>query len=249
MNTVIVRTRNEEKNINRFCQGYSWADRILVADGGSTDLTVVLAKYFANVEVRYFNERVTRNNEWRNPEGKHINFLIDWANEDCGPNDWIIMDDCDSCPNYRLREDAKLIFDSSPEQTMWMLRMYLYGTQQWFPSLTGGGIPPMTADPEGKDANVIDWHGLWGWRAGMNLRWYTGDGFTMTLVEPNVIKDKLDRRHKLYYPYCLLHYFCLDQAETNRKMFFYRKIMNAPQIKHPLEVHGEPKELPLWARP
>ncbi|GAH78398.1 unnamed protein product, partial [marine sediment metagenome] len=39
-----TRTRNEEKNIARFVMSYQWADKVLIADGGSTDDTVKIAK-------------------------------------------------------------------------------------------------------------------------------------------------------------------------------------------------------------
>ena len=79
---AMVRTRNEENNIERFCRSYDWVDEILVADGGSTDSTVKLACSFSNVRVRSFLGRTLMdNNLWRNPAGEHINFLIEWAEE------------------------------------------------------------------------------------------------------------------------------------------------------------------------
>ena len=54
---VLARTLNEERNIARFCRCYARADAILVADGGSTDRTVDIARQFENVEVRQFRER------------------------------------------------------------------------------------------------------------------------------------------------------------------------------------------------
>ena len=81
------RTLNEEKNIERFCMSYTWVDKVLIADGGSTDRTKEIANLFYNVEVRDFSERVERNGVWRNPHGKHINFLIDWAKEEGA---WIV---------------------------------------------------------------------------------------------------------------------------------------------------------------
>ena len=56
---VIVRTKNEGLNMGRFCTNYrDCADLILVADGGSEDHTVDIAKCFANVKVRDFTERI-----------------------------------------------------------------------------------------------------------------------------------------------------------------------------------------------
>ncbi len=79
---TILRTRNEAKNIERFIHCYinAGVDKILIADGGSTDGTVALARGFYKVEVRDFPERVQgRNGLWRNPEGRHIQYLQDWA--------------------------------------------------------------------------------------------------------------------------------------------------------------------------
>ena len=68
---TIVRTRNEHRNIERFCRSYSWADQIFVADGGSDDDTISLASKFPNVIVRLYLERVFGKKEiWRNKQGK-----------------------------------------------------------------------------------------------------------------------------------------------------------------------------------
>jgi glycosyltransferase involved in cell wall biosynthesis len=76
-----VRTLNEESNIRKFCESYSqFADSILIADGGSTDNTVLLASEYSKVDVDYFMDVVECDGGFfRNPDGPHIQFLIDWA--------------------------------------------------------------------------------------------------------------------------------------------------------------------------
>ena len=41
---VAARCYNNEKHIERFLHGYSFADRIVVSDGGSTDNSIQLLK-------------------------------------------------------------------------------------------------------------------------------------------------------------------------------------------------------------
>jgi glycosyltransferase involved in cell wall biosynthesis len=241
---VIVRTLNERKHIARFCNGYSWADQILIADGGSTDDTLAIAQQYPNVRIKFFNEWVEKNGVRRNPEGKHINFLIDWAKEEGA--DWIILDDCDSTPNASLREAAAQLFDDCQMDTMFMLRLYLYGTDKYFPNLTGGTIPPPTEDEKGWP---VDWYGFWGWRANLNLRWVEDDGFICSIQEPNPIYNKTASRQRLTYPFCLLHYFCVDREETDRKYNFYKQAADVPTMQHPLEIHGPLAPLPEWAHP
>src|SRR5690349_6931588 len=99
---VAVRVRDEERNIERFCANYAWADSILIADGGSQDKTKELALQYPNVKIRDFHEQVLMKHKMvRNPHGQHLNFLIDWAFAEDGA-DWIIMDDADCFPNYMV---------------------------------------------------------------------------------------------------------------------------------------------------
>ena len=80
---VCIRTFNEEENIEKCCQAYPFADKILIADGGSTDGTVKIAKSFPNVKVRTYDVKVKCGGGiWRNPDGPHINFLLEWADEE-----------------------------------------------------------------------------------------------------------------------------------------------------------------------
>jgi len=54
---TIVRICNEEHNVARFCSTYTWADKVLVADGSSEDNTISIAKTLPNVVVRNFTRR------------------------------------------------------------------------------------------------------------------------------------------------------------------------------------------------
>ncbi len=102
---ALVRTRDEAGVIGVFCSSYAWADGILVADGGSKDKTMNQARKRDKTQVREFKKRFHRGGLWANPQGEHVNFLLDWAKDEVA--DWVIFDDCDCHPNYKLRENAR----------------------------------------------------------------------------------------------------------------------------------------------
>lgn len=245
MNVVIARTYNEAKHIERFCQKYRWADQILIADGGSFDGTSRIARAHNKVQVRYFHPREWKNGVSYNPEGKHINFLIDWAIEEGA--DWIIMDDCDSCPTQALQEDARELLQHTSEDVLGVYRLYVYGVDQWFTRLTGGDpLPPVTYDKDGK---MVRWQGLWAWRAKLGLRWNEADPFVNELVDSERMADGTFTWRLLHPPYALLHYFCIDEQEVERKLELYRTLRETPQLKHPLKEYGPLAPLPDWAKP
>lgn len=232
MRTItIVRTRNEAKNISRFCQSYQWADKILVADGGSEDNTIEIAKTFPNVEVREFTERKKMEGGlWRNPEAEHINFLIDWAIEEDA--DWIFFDDCDSVPNWWLRTHLqKLLGGIDLEYNfIYSVRLYLWGKDKHFPQL---------AKPGGKDK----WEtSLLGWNVYSGVEFYnTTMGFSFT-PQPSY-----EERYNFIPPYCLLHYSWIDEESVNKKLDFYKRSGQIPDMRHPIEFGGKIEDLPEWA--
>ncbi len=46
--SVIIPTRNEEKNISKCLKSVSWADEVFVVDSESTDRTVEIAKEYTD---------------------------------------------------------------------------------------------------------------------------------------------------------------------------------------------------------
>ena len=234
---VIARTRNEELNIERFCSSYTWADKILVADGGSDDKTKELASKFSNVEIRDFTEKVWKNKTSRNPHGKHINFLIRWA-EDEGA-DWIIFDDVDCVPNYLIKQDHRQIFEDvedSGAEFILANRVYIYGTNRYFEKLTCPAVV------KGKYENK--WiPSLWAWKA--------NKGFAATEIDP--FKHEFNKkpsespRKELYPPYCLLHYFYPTDVYMKLKLAFYRSIYT-PNILDPINFGGRLLAMEEWMK-
>lgn len=225
---VIARTRNEELNIERFCRSYSWANRLLIADGGSEDKTKELATQFPNVSIRDFTERIQMDNGlWRNPHGRHLNFLIDWATQEGA--DYIIHDDVDSVPNPKLQMDARNLLDTD---YVYVTRLYLWGETCHFPR--------MSLDPKGGF-----YHSIWAWRATTGFRYKEDDPLKQEFVEipkPEFIKN-------LEPPnYCLLHRFCPTPEVAEKKTDFYRKSGEIPYAQHPLYYGGDIIDLPDWAK-
>jgi len=228
---VTVRTRNEEQNIERFCRAYWWADKILVADGGSEDNTVSLAQQFSNVEVRDFLKKADmKNGYWRNPSGEHINFLVDWAQEE-NP-DWILFDDCDCVPNFLLQRDTREVLEESEYDMLFAVRIYLYKEEGYFPKLS------LRHNEPGVWATS-----MWGWRKDVNIRFKVVDGRGQEFSP----KRGFNSRMNLCPPYALLHRPWLDDEMIDKKMTFYKESGQIEGITHPLNIGGRLEELPDWA--
>jgi len=224
---VTCRTRNEEANIARFCDGYSWADRILIADGGSEDKTVEIAESYQKVTVRPFHKRVYgKNNLWRNPHGEHMNFIWKWAMQDGA--DWIVFDDCDCIPTRILREEARGTFALADQlgcKSIWIHRLYLYKEDKYFPDMNKPGQT------------------VWAWKRTSPVWANESDPWR------HEIRVKADPSDGFYLerPYCLLHKFAPDEETIQRKKNFYVMSGQHPSMQHPLKFGGRLESLPKWA--
>ena len=232
---VIVRTRDEEHNIAKFCEAYKDADKILVGDGGSLDNTVEIAKSFPNVEVREYWRRVELDNGyWRNPDSHHTNWMIKWAKE-FEPT-WIISDDCDCRPNRMLRDSYKNILQNAKlrnVETVLAVRVYLWGLEEYFPKLSS----PL-GEPNGQGS-------LYAWRGNLDL--WTVDAFphfTFRLGDMPIKEFRTDTEClELVFPYCLLHHSwdTLERAEI--KVAYHNKSGLTPGMRMPTEWGGNRKPL------
>ena len=233
---VIVRTRNESHRIAQFCTAYKDADRILVADGGSDDATVDIARSFRNVHVRYFDEYVKlANGHVRNNDSDHTNFLIRWAKE-YQPT-FVIYDDCDCRPNATLRYNYRSILARTDADYVMAVRIYLWGKDQYFPHMAKPGEGHTKWEPS-----------LWAWRG--NQDFSTVDvppAFTFK-VGARHVKDLHFEEKVLDLPpsYCLLHYSWDDAERVERKLRVYRESGLIKNMRHPLEMGGPLEPLAEW---
>lgn len=211
-----VRTLNERRNIAAFCRSYyQWVDEIIVADGGSEDDTVAIAKRFPNTRVIHFKERMNlEDGRWRNPQGSHFLMLRDEAIQSGA--DWIIFDDCDCVPNYKMKANARRLFEQTEQHSIFARRVYFWGSDRIFPQMHAPGASlwawapnrvEVTVDPEA-------------WRS-------------IALEVPPISEARV-----LEFPYCLLHRPWPDPETVDRKMEFYQKSGQHPNMKHPLNFAG-----------
>ena len=220
-----LKSRDEEKNIRNAIESYhDWVDRILLADGGSEDETVKIAQEYPKVSVRNFTEKYYREDgSWRNHEGRHLNFLFDWA-ADAGA-DWIIHDDCDSVPNNNLKRDGRKIIEETQSEIICACRLYIYGKDQHFHKMAFMNNRWETS--------------LWAWRTGAIQAEDTQRHFTIKNIE------ELSRRNLLPPEYCIRHHFAPDEETIMKKVNDYK--IEAPTAVHPKVTYGEPEPLPDWA--
>ena len=232
---VVTRTLNEEERIEKFCQGYPFADIVLVGDGGSTDDTVSIAKAQPRTQVRDFLTKVQcQNGIWRNPDGAHLQFLFDWAVEEGA--DWIISQDCDQRPNKLLKLDIKDILSKSDKDFILVNQVFRWGESEYFPNMS--------------KPNTSDWYlGLWAWRASIGLKvkdamphyYFNLDGSTTIFLF-----DQENRNQRLFPPYCFMHFGWISPEQTQAHVDYYRKSGLISGMLHPLEFCGKPAPLEEW---
>lgn len=233
---VCLRTRNEEENIERFCESYQWADKILIADGRSHDRTKELASKYPNVAIRDYDVFIEMDNGIiRTPHGSHLNFLLDWAfiQEKA---DWVIQDDADCFPNQHVRNNARDILESTDKKYVYITRLYLWKDQGHFPQMSR---------PNGSADYVPS---IWAWRYGTKLR-FRSDVVSkleshqeLSFIPPD--EDIL----RLMPPYALLHNPWQTEDMVQKKLAFYRLSGQIRNMRHPTEFAGPIEHLPEWAR-
>lgn len=234
---VVTRTRNEAHRIGQFCRAYTWADHVLVSDGGSEDDTVAIASLFPNVLLRPFHERVQlRRGYWRNNDSQHVNHVIACANE-LKP-DWIILDDCDCRPNRLLKRNARTILEEAKADFVFAVRLFVWEKGQHFPWM---------AKPA---AGHQMWEAsLWAWRGSVDFwtvdvppayNFRIGDRAIADLHVDSTVLDLLP-------PLALLHFSWDDPQRVEKKLQVYRESGFIPGQLHPLDYGGPLEPLPEWA--
>lgn len=99
--SVIIPTKNEERNIEETLDSVSWADEVYVFDSYSDDKTIEIAeKKGAKVAQRVFDDFATHKN---------------WAMDNLKlANEWIFLLDADERVSPELKAEIKNIFKSTP---------------------------------------------------------------------------------------------------------------------------------------
>ncbi len=114
--TVIILTKNEEKNIEKCIQSAKGiAERIIVVDSGSTDNTVALAEA-CGAETFY--------HEWVG-HAKQFNWALDFCNIQ---TEWVFRLDADECVSEALAEEIKqtLADKRSEKVSCYAMRFKMY---------------------------------------------------------------------------------------------------------------------------
>ena len=228
-----ARSRNEERHIIDYCLAYQFADEILIADGGSTDKTVELALQYPKVKVKNYPIQVQlKDGSFRNPDGPHVQFLVDWATAEGG--DWIIHQDVDQRPNSFLKRDARSILSTMEKDFLQVTQIFLWDKEFYFPDLSFQGGSWM--------------QGLWAWRLSTGLKIidkmphyeFSLDG------EHSLDINKTNRHLDIQPPYCFMHYGWQTEKETQEHVDYYDRTGLIPGMNRPLQFGGKPKFLENW---
>jgi glycosyltransferase involved in cell wall biosynthesis len=232
---VLARTRNSEKYIGNFVVQYfrGGAANILIADGGSEDSTIAMLESYEQeskgvLQVRDYEIREEVNGVWVNPQWSHLNFLIDWAEQETDA-DWFVFDDIDCWPNYELRDGMLGFFEVAEAQgktAVFAYRLHIFKGEHYFPDMN---IPGQS---------------LWAWHRKAAIRSATAE----SLEAPRLynIPEKEDRLY-LHHPYVLLHNTWPNDTEVARKMHHYRQVRGVKHMPHPLQSGGKLASLPPYA--
>ena len=109
--SVVIITKNEEKNIERCLRSVAWADELFILDSGSTDGTLEICRRFGCriVETPWLGFGPT----------KHL--AVDSARFD-----WILSVDADEEVSTELRDTVREILDGEPEYPVYRIRRQSY---------------------------------------------------------------------------------------------------------------------------
>lgn len=106
--SVVVVTKNEERNIQKCLETVSWVDEIVVVDSYSTDKTVEIAK-------RYTNKIFLK--KWNDSFSEQKNFGISKTN-----GKWVLVLDADERLSPELQSEIKKIINNGKYDGYWFSR-------------------------------------------------------------------------------------------------------------------------------
>lgn len=222
---VCARCYNNEEHIERFLYGYSFADRVIISDGGSTDNSIKFLKQSKKVNLHHFDQLKEKDGIKYNEDNPHMNFVLNKAKE--LESDWLIFDDIDDVPNFKLRENARDLLENVQAVQVNAFRLYMWGEKEYFPKMNDYFNERYTS--------------LWAWqpsRVHISADLNENHGTLMGLnTSP----------YRILPPMCLLH-FSWNEKSVEEKKRRYEAM--GIEFKHPFEMvnAGKPVEVPEWAR-
>lgn len=119
MIAVLINTLNEEKNISGCLERLQWVDEIVVADSGSTDKTVEIAKQHSAQVVHVHPGNFS---EIRNAGLKHIT------------SEWVLVVDADEWVTPQLQEEIQLILSTNSDNMGFYIPRKNYFMGRWIRS-------------------------------------------------------------------------------------------------------------------
>ena len=220
---VAARCYNEINNVERFLKGYSFADEIVISDGGSDDGSVEALQGRDKVTLLHFDHYIEAGGFRWNEDAPHMNYVLDYA-KSLSP-DFLLFDDFDCNPNEFLRNKAREILENCDQPQINAFRLYLWGD-------SGKYFPAMNNNFD------INYTSLWGWKP-KEINIYADPG-----QKHGTMVGLSGTPRQLETPLCLLHKSWHPDT-VQFKMDRYNAVGLA--MSHPLQSAGELAPLPEWA--
>lgn len=221
---IVVGTRclNESSFIPLFLANHPFASRIVICDGGSDDNSKELALQDPRVEWVEFTERVPGvHGGWRNPEGAHVNALLD-AMEAHQP-DWVWLTEMDAIPNRALQEALPAVLNTDQSLMSSYLCYLAPDGRSHYPQLMLGPGYTCWRPGLGRATNLTDP--------------FEGQGALHVSGGPGL---------ELQPPLVRIHFTFYSEAHVHAKAAWYRLVHGIDQ-PHPDERCGPREPLPDWA--
>lgn len=114
--SVVVITRNEEKNIEDCLSSVNWADELVVLDDFSSDETITKAKKFTD---RIFQRKM-------DIEGAHRNYAYSLAK-----NEWVLSLDADEMVSLELKDEIIKALSNNPRYTAFSIPLRNFIGDYW----------------------------------------------------------------------------------------------------------------------